>query len=514
MGRKRKEKLWPSFLKIRSDGWSSKYQSVDALLNHLGRKSRSVSSRNNYCYTLCRMCLKFKLDPDELIALARENPDAVVKLVQEFADGFNSRGSVKYANHIIYLARTIFEVNGVHLKLHGFYQPTRRRKRPEHVPSLPEALKMADAAGNLRDRVINLLMAYSGLRNSDVRALVYNEDFPDPLFQDYTIKKQLSRDEECLVIVVHEVMKTRVPTACKNRIFYYTFIPPNVTEWLRLYLRDMEEKYGPIQDDQPLFPTQNRHVPLPKRLKTPLSARELQEIVKKAARRAGLEHWKRVTPHCLRKTFDSLLRNQPDDVKLDIKEREFLMGHILGGSQDAYFDKMKIEEMREKYVKMNFDPIAKPKIEQRLVSEDELQTFLEQGWQVVTVLPSGKVVVSGQTGTKETRENSNVEKNHRIVTKEENVHIDTRTPMREPSSLNSYLNSSSQKTRHLCNETLKERRGQLSIQNWAKPQACKSLSNLEPIAKTDVEEKEHVAESTSRNKVAETRQRRLSDFVA
>jgi integrase len=460
------------------------------------------------------MCLKFGLNPDKLVALARQKPERVAKLVQEFADGFNSKGSVKYANHIIYLARTIFEVNGVQLKLHGFYQPTRRRKRREYVPSLADALKMADAVGG-RDRVIILFMAYSGLRNSDVRALVYNEALPDPWLQDYTIKKQLAKGEECIAIAVHEIMKNRVPTACKNRIFYYTFIPPKVTEWLRLYLRDIEDKHGPIHDDQPLFPTQNREIPLRKRLKTPISARELQQIVKKAAKKAGLEHWKLVTPHCLRKTFDSFLREQPSEVRLDIKEREFLMGHILGGSQDAYFDKMKIEEMRTKYAKMVFEPAGKPKTEKRLVGEDDLPTLLEQGWQPMMVLPSGKVVVARETVMEQlgadkaqVSSNTNAQKG--------NLHPDSKSPISEGSSLVNYQVSGYQPIQpNISNEydkTSEKETQQYGLQQWINPSRSEPPPTPEPSFSVAVEEKEYVTRPAPGNKVAKTNQRRLLDF--
>src|SRR5208337_1805112 len=95
----------------------------------------------------------------------------------------------------------------------------------------------------------------------------------------YTIEKEMERNEECLILIVHEVMKQRIPNACKNRIFYYTFIPPEVTDCLRLYLRELAEKYRPIADDQPIFITRNRKIPLSQRYKTPISPRELEEIV-------------------------------------------------------------------------------------------------------------------------------------------------------------------------------------------------------------------------------------------
>jgi len=423
---------WWEFLRIGADGWSSGFQSVARLLEHLKRKGGSPASREVYCYHLWVNCLwvtlglkdpKFDLeklvknskkkwpeiaeklrhdliDPDRLILMAKEKPEVVAGLIQKLADTYFDLGSICYANHIIAVTKTFFEVNKIELELKGHTKHTRSsRRRQEYIPSLGEALKMADVAGSLRDRLINLFLIYTGLRNSTLRALVYNEAYPDPLLQEYTIKKQLDRGEKYLAIVVDEVMKKRVPNACKNNIPYYTFIPPKVTECLQLYLRELERKYGALRDDQPIFHTENRQISLNERLRTCISARELQHIVKSAAKRAGIRNWKYVYPHCLRKTYDSFLRNQPDTVRLDIQDRQFVFGHTLPGSQDMYYDKTKIEEMRAKYSKMVFEPVV-IETEERVVSDDELPTCFQQGWRFVAALQSGKVVVSRQVSAK------------------------------------------------------------------------------------------------------------------
>ena len=378
-------------MRLGDDGWSSAFKSVNLLLRHLGRKSRSVASRRAYCYILWKICLELKASPDELVSRARENPDEVAESVQGIAD--EKKESPRYANHIIAVAKTFFEVNRVDLRFEGIEQPIRFRKKPEYVPSLAEALRMADVAGTLRNRLLIAFLVYTGLRNSTLRALVYNETYPDPLLQEYTIKRELERGEECLAIIVHEVMKKHDPNACKDKLPYYTFIPPKVTRDLRLYLGEIKDRYDSILDDQPIFITEDRWIPKSQRQKTPISARELQGIVKNAARKAGIKNWKHVYPHCLRKTYESFLRNQPDNVRLDVKDREFVFGHTMPGSQDTYYDKTKIGDMRAKYSQMIFEPVI-IKTEERVVSEEELQSFLQQGWRFVAPLPSGKAVVS------------------------------------------------------------------------------------------------------------------------
>jgi hypothetical protein len=392
---------WFKFLKINGDGWSSEFQSVDLLLKHLGRKSRSIASRDGYCYILYKVCTKLHVNPDELISKGQEKPDALAFLIQGIGDEYHAKGSTRYANQIVRLINSFFKVNKVELDLHGYFQPMRSRKRPEYVPTLKEALRMADVAGSWRNRLIIQFLTYTGLRNSTLRALVYNESYPDLLLQEYTIKKELERNEQCILIIVHEIMKNHIQNACKNRTFCYTFIPPKVAECLRLYIREREEKYGSILDDEPIFVTENRRIHLSERRKTPISARELQDIVKNAAKRAGIKYGEHVYPHCLRKTYEGFLRNQPDDVRLDVKEREFLFGHTLPGSQDTYFDNTKIEEMRGKYAKMNFEPILSVDKEDRVIEEEELASYLQKGWHYVANTPSGKVVVYRKTVVKE-----------------------------------------------------------------------------------------------------------------
>ncbi len=86
-----------------------------------------------------------------------------------------------------------------------------------------------------------------------------------------------------------------------------------------------------------------------------VNLRTLERVVKDAARKAGIEEWKAVHPHCIRKAFQSVLRSEyADGGRMDGKMQEFLMGHILPGSQDTYFDKTKVEEIREEYNRLSF----------------------------------------------------------------------------------------------------------------------------------------------------------------
>jgi len=89
---------------------------------------------------------------------------------------------------------------------------------------------------------------------------------------------------------------------------------------------------------------------------------------------------------------------------MDVKEREFLQGHTLSGSQDTYFDKTKIEEMRAKYARMVFEPFVKVKKEERVISEDELQSYLQNGWHFEATLPSQRIVIAREVKVKQSQD--------------------------------------------------------------------------------------------------------------
>jgi hypothetical protein len=240
-------------------------------------------------------------------------------------------------------------------------------------------------------------------------------------------------------------MKNVDPAACKGGIPYYTFADVNTVNALKEYLEERRRIFGSIGDEEPLFYSDCNRLPPEKRRQTPISNVGVEVMVKRAARLAGIKQWKHVTPHCLRKAFESALRNN----RLDPKDQEFLMGHILPGSQDAYYDYTKVEELRRKYASVEFLPsrasseelrkkqvldmvrilglpedrikrveeaLAKYKTvdeamgeirrlalegykirekndPKKIVREEELEHYLSEGWEFVSVLPSGRILV-------------------------------------------------------------------------------------------------------------------------
>jgi integrase len=426
--------IWEQQLDV--EGWRSAYPSVDRYLRHYGRKTRSEGTRKNCLHALSLFCRHAATTPDRLITLA---PEAASAMVQRFLDAKRDAGaSVRYVNVLRAFLQVFFRVNGFKnhraLDVEGYYQPARYRKRPEYIPSRDELHRMAYAAGSRRNQALVLVTYTSGLRNSTLRALRYKD-----------VSADLAQGCDVVKIPVYPAMKEVDPGACKGNIPYYTFIAKDAVTALRAYLVEREG----IAEEDPLFCAAATNIPRDVRRRIRIKSDTLGAVVKRAARLAGVEQWRYVTPHGLRKAFDSALRNGG----LDMSDREFLMGHILPGSQDAYYDRSKSDELRRKYASVRFfdtgdldrvemvkafaaslgitnleikiaklratDPdltddeavgaIVKeelihtmtirttrrrttPEMKQ-IVTEDALAQYLYDGWDIQTILPSGKIVV-------------------------------------------------------------------------------------------------------------------------
>jgi integrase len=333
-------RAWESYLKVK--GWASEYESVANYLAHYKRKLGSESTKDHACDVLMALCKFAKKYPYELVSLSFKGAS---RFVQLYIDQLKDKGqSIRTINVALAYLKTFFSVNGFRgdkeLEVERYHQPARYRKRPEYVPTPEEIYKMAYSAGSARNKTMILALYTSGLRNSTLRAILYG-----------TVKEDLRKEETVRISVTPE-MKLVDDGACKNGISYYTFVSKETVQSLKEYLSQRETEYGLIGGDEPLFISTSTNVPPEIRRHTIPKKRSLDEIVKRAAKNAGIPKWKDVYPHCLRKAFESAVRN----AGLDLKDQEFLMGHILPGTMDTYYDKTKVEELRPKYSKINFFP--------------------------------------------------------------------------------------------------------------------------------------------------------------
>lgn len=338
--------------------WVSSFRSVQKYLDYLHvKKSGSVLSVYSFAHMLGRFCRDCNMTPDEVVELPRER---VEELVQGYCDRLAARtknrgSSMQTPNGAIHVLRSFFAVNGFNsknnkaLRVEGYYQPPRTRNVRQYVPTLEEALRMAERARCKRDRALILVALTTGLRNSALRAIKVGD-----------IRQQVEEGSDIVRLSLEpDWNETRVSGSVKHRIPYYVFIAPNATKAVKEWLDDRATLFGSYDDDEPLFCSLYNNIPREQRKKTLLSAREVQVVVRRAGKAASIKEWNHIQPHALRKAFYSVLRAPlVDNGKMDEADQEFFMGHILGGSRDHYFDPTKVEQMRLMYSKLNFDPTS------------------------------------------------------------------------------------------------------------------------------------------------------------
>jgi len=340
--------VWESFLGL--DGWKSRYPAVDAVLRHYMRKVGSEGTRKNVGFTLYRFAQHAGLQPEALTTLS---PQEASRTVQAFTDGLKESGrSIRYVNVVQAYLKTFYEVNGFRgpnaLEVERYHQPARYRKREQYVPTPEEIRSIAEAARSLKMKALTLGIYTSGLRNSTIRALRYGD-----------VKAELEAGLEVVKVPVYPEMKRLVPSACKGNIPYYSFISGEAVEALKAYLTERKTRFNAIADDEPLFCSDSTNLPPEKQRQTPVAMFNFERGFKKTVKRAGLRQWENVTPKALRPAFEAALRN----ARLDPKDQEFLMGHILPGSQDPYYDRDKEEELRAKYAVVEFFPEPLPLVQ-------------------------------------------------------------------------------------------------------------------------------------------------------
>jgi len=334
-------KIWEQFLKL--DGWHSEYPSVERVLRHYARRVKSEKTRANFSMILMNFCKFAEKNPDDLVRLSVKEAS---RLCQAYTDSLKDKNySIRYVNGCQAYLRTFFKENDFEgskaLKTEHYYQPSRYRKKPEYIPTPEEVYKMGYASGSSKNRAMIFAVYTAGLRNSTVRAIRIGD-----------VREELENGLNVVKVTVYPEMKEVDPNACKGNVPYYSFIDSTTVKAVREYLEERKERFGSIDDREPLFCSDSNKIPLETQRRTPVSSNGFERMVKASAKRAGVKKWKDVTPHCLRKTFESTLRNSG----LDVKDQEFLMGHILPGSQDPYYDKTKVEDLRRKYASVNFFP--------------------------------------------------------------------------------------------------------------------------------------------------------------
>jgi len=192
----------------------------------------------------------------------------------------------------------------------------------EHIPSKQEVFQIVDMTSSLRDKAMLLFLFQTGVRVNVLQHLKYGD-----------VADQLAKPTLTLKITGQLDYKLR----SRDIPFYYTFLNGEGAETLKQYCR-VKHKRG--IHTHPLFTTRSRKA---------ISQSYILKIVKMCVGRAGFDPATMWT-HTLRKSFRKIVRQ----ANIDDDDKEQLMGHVLPGSREAYYDKKDTLLIAKAYQKCNF----------------------------------------------------------------------------------------------------------------------------------------------------------------
>lgn len=304
-------------------------------------KNRPQATRKNFATYLEQFCTAMGIKPEEWRNLDKfEARD----LAWKFIEPKISEHSAVAKSTLIALKSWYRNKDGEQLPFDSarggkhYLRVKHKKASIEHIPNKKEMFQIIDMASSLRDKAILLFLFQSGVRVNVLQHITYGD-----------VEKQLDKDVITLKITEeldHKLRGRDIP-------FYYTFLNGEATETLRQYCRTRHKLSA---HETPLFSAKDGA--------KPLAQQWIWRIVKMCVERAGFNP-RTITTHTIRKAFRKIVR-QTD---IDDDDKEQLMGHVIAGSRQAYYDQKDVELIKKAYQKCNF---------QRDVPESEVTKLRKQ----------------------------------------------------------------------------------------------------------------------------------------
>jgi hypothetical protein len=353
---------------------------------------------------LGRFCENNKITPREIIELGLQDPRAVADLLE---DTITTMEKQKHAPQYIKAVMT-----AVKSWLHHFDIEIKRKIRISNVdatPTLadervPDATELAELfnRANLRSGAIMALMGKAGLRpevlgNHDATDGLMIKDLPE-----LEIVHGIARftDKPSKIVVRRNLSKAGHS--------YFSFITETGAEKVLAYINQRIIDGEVLSPESPVIAPFSRYRRFRgknegrKFLTTPMIERDVRDTMRPRFK------WR---PYVLRAFFDTQLLIAESRGKIAHDFRVFLMGH--SGSIEAKYTTNKnilpktlMDEMRNAFQKsqefLDYQTNTeqdKKIIQQRVVTEDEFEKLVTEGWQYLGTLPNGKIVIKNEQGS-------------------------------------------------------------------------------------------------------------------
>ncbi len=402
-------------------------------------KARSQITSDTYIRNFGLWLEYLSLDPDSIISMARDNFDEFKGAVSDVIRDLEKKGTMGSSiSTSLKAVLSYLKFNNASVKLGINITNENRNLKAEKevIPTKDEIAKVLRIA-TLRERVSISLMAFTGLRpevlgNIDGTNGLTIGDIPDLKIKDGRI--------------VYEHMPAQIsvrPELSKIRTAYFTFLGPEGSEYLKEYLDTRMTSGERLTTKSPvILPIEKQSSE--KRNRFLLTTLLLRRI-KKTIAKAGFE-WR---PYIFRIYFGTNLDSAEAKGLISHPWRQFIMGHK-GDIEETYTKREgKVDEGREQYSKclsfietvehsksqgdikksvmveilslvlgytqdkidqLDLDKMSNEDFQnlikkgllgnmtgngtrQKIVNEKEIEQYMNQGYEVFTTLPSGKIVM-------------------------------------------------------------------------------------------------------------------------
>ncbi|MEM3760279.1 MAG: site-specific integrase [Candidatus Bathyarchaeia archaeon] len=388
-----------------------------------------------YLRRLGWVCKHLNLKPKELLGKSEKELGMLLADLVSYLEREGKAGS--YIKSCLKAVKSWLSFNMVEVKVKIKIKdaddtPTLREER---VPTQQELRKIF-LCGDLRARSACVLLAHSGLRietlgNYDGTDGLRIKDMPEMKIE----KGEVAFEKVPTMVVVRKELS-------KAGHQYFTFLGEEGCEYLKDYLESRLKEGEKLTPDSPVLTPKVAPKPF-------IRSTNIGDMIRAAIRKAGFK-WR---PYVLRAYFDTQLMLAESKGLVLRDYRQFWMGHK-GDIENRYttnkcrLPENVIEDMREAYKRsqeylhtakvgrtseeelrqafrkqlllvagftqseideMDISAISDEELQtiirkrllgekandcvQRVVSTDEVENYLEQGWEYVAALPNGKLIV-------------------------------------------------------------------------------------------------------------------------
>lgn len=197
--------------------------------------------------------------------------------------------------------RTFFSEHGIEIPKKIKYDTKTKRTREEDIPTWDEVRESIDYCKSQRDKAIVLLIATSGIRESDLVQLTVKDLLKAiQIYNIKTIEEFINNKEDIIPCYDFEPKKTE-----KDGNLCITFNSHECSDYLKKYLKERAEKDKNLNLNSPLFQS--------KRTKGFLNTDSINKIFQKLNEKlkAGKDKngvYGKFRPHNLRKLFSTTCR--------------------------------------------------------------------------------------------------------------------------------------------------------------------------------------------------------------